>query len=356
MVPVGSGAREGPTHGVLGGGRSVDGCGRQLWCVMRVGGVGRGGRSRAGLWGSVACGGGGCVLPPVSYYEEVMRVKTARGLRPESLGRGDGALAAGYPRLGWLGCPGAPWGRRLPTSAGCETTARISVTVFLRFRPQELPRRGDCWPGRPWGTIMKRKWGARMSLAVGTFLRPGGGRCRGYYLSLVPVVRWWVVVWYPATGVCARCRGHRPPLGAGMKRPVASPPLHNSPPGDARPLAPAVVAGGARGSAGPLRSPGGPDCPYNATRGGVGRTARAGRAAPAGVGDRGGQGGVRGSRQVDGGWRGLVPRTSGPHHPPVGRRGCRGSGVPPRGLRPPPCSFGVGEGRQRPLAAMTHGA
>ena len=30
-------------------------------------------RSRAGLWGSVACGGGGCVLLPVPYYEEVMR-------------------------------------------------------------------------------------------------------------------------------------------------------------------------------------------------------------------------------------------------------------------------------------------
>ena len=73
-----------------------------------LGGVGWGGRSRAGLWGSVACGGGGCVLLPVSYYEEVMRVKTARGLRPESLGRGNGALAAGYPRLGWPGCPGAP--------------------------------------------------------------------------------------------------------------------------------------------------------------------------------------------------------------------------------------------------------
>ena len=48
MVPVGSGGREGPSHGVPGGGRSVDGCGRQSWCVMRVGGVGRGGR--AGEW------------------------------------------------------------------------------------------------------------------------------------------------------------------------------------------------------------------------------------------------------------------------------------------------------------------
>ena len=143
------------------------------------GGVGRGGRSRAGLWGSVACGGGGCVLLPVSYYEEVIGVKTARGLRPESLGRGIGALAAGYPRLGWPGCPAAPWGRRLPTSAGCETTACFSVTEVLRFRPKELTRRGDCGPGRPRGMIRKRKWGARMSLAVGTFLRPGVGRCPG---------------------------------------------------------------------------------------------------------------------------------------------------------------------------------
>ena len=143
------------------------------------GGVGRAGRSRAGLWGSVACGGGGCVLLPVSYYEEVMRAKTAWGLRPESLGRGNGALAAGYPRLGWPGCPGAPWGRRLPTSAGCETSACSSVTEVLRIRPQELTRRGDCGPGRPRGMIMKRKWGARMSLAVGTCLRPGGGRCPG---------------------------------------------------------------------------------------------------------------------------------------------------------------------------------
>ena len=31
-------------------------------------------------------------------------------------------------------------------------------------------------------------------------------------------------------------------------------------------------------------------------------------------------------------------------------------GAPPGGLRPPPCGFSVGEGRQRPLAAMTHGA
>ena len=92
---------------------------------------------------------------------------------------GAGAVAPGYPRLGWPGCRGVPWGRRLPTAAGCETTTRVSVTEVLRVLPQELIRRGDCGPGRPMGMTMKRKWGARMSLAVGTLLRPGGGRCPG---------------------------------------------------------------------------------------------------------------------------------------------------------------------------------
>ena len=163
---------------------------------------------------------------------------------------------------------------------------------------------------------------------------------------------WWCG--YLPTGVCARCRGYRPPLGAGTKRPVASPPLHNSPPGTGWPLAPAAVGGGARGSAGPLRSPGGPHCPYYATRGGAGsyRTRRR-RAAPAGLGDTGGdRGGVRGSRQAVGGWRGLVPRTGGPHHPSVGRRSCRGSGGPTQGPSPPPRAVAVwgrgGKGHSRP--------
>ena len=71
-----------------------------------------------------------------------MRVKTAWGLRPESLGRGNGALAAGYPRLGWPGCPGAPWGRRVPTSAGCKTSACSSVPEGLGFDPRNLPAAG----------------------------------------------------------------------------------------------------------------------------------------------------------------------------------------------------------------------
>ena len=91
MVPVGSGAREGPTHGVPGGGRS-----------------------RAGLWGSVACGGGGCVLLPASYYEEVMRVKTAWGLRPESLGMGEWGAGGGLSPAGMAGVPWGPVGAEAP--------------------------------------------------------------------------------------------------------------------------------------------------------------------------------------------------------------------------------------------------
>ena len=128
-------------------------------------------------------------------------------------------------------------------------------------------------------------------------------------------------MWYPPTGVCARCRGYRPLLGAGTKRPVASPPLHNSPPGASRPLAPAGVGGGAWGSTGPLRTPGGPNCLYNETRVTRARTARAGCAAPAGVGDRGGD---WGSRQVG-------PLTGWPHHPPRWSHSVRGSWGPAQG-------------------------
>ena len=143
-----------------------------------------GGRPGAawGAWG--ACRGvvWGCGLLP-SLSIRGCGEEDAGKLRPESLGMGAGALAAGYPWLRWPGCPGVPWGRTLPTSAGCETTTCVSVTEVLRVLPQELTRRGDCGPGRPRGMTMKRKWGARMSLAVGTFPRPGGGRCPGLFPS-----------------------------------------------------------------------------------------------------------------------------------------------------------------------------
>ena len=126
------------------------------------------------------------------------------------------------------------------------------------------------------GRHLPSAWGRPLPGAITSF--PWPWCCGG----------WWSG--YPPTGVCARCHGYRPPLGAGTKRPVASSPLHNSPPGASRPLAPAGVGGGAWGSAGPLRTPGGPHCLYNETRATRARSARAGRAAPAGVGDRGGNG------------------------------------------------------------------
>ena len=162
---------------------------------------------------------------------------------------------------------------------------------------------------------------------------------------------WWCG--YPPTGVCARCRGYRPPSGAGTKRAVALSPLHNSPPGAGWPLAPAVVGGRAWGNAGPLRSPGRPHCPYNATRGGAGSNRTRGPRRPSWGGGQGGdRGWVKGSRQVDGGWRGLKPRTGGPHHPPVGRRSCRGFWGPHPKAFGPPRAVSVwvrgGKGQSRP--------
>ena len=153
---------------------------------------------------------------------------------------------------------------------------------------------------------------------------------------LCPLVRWWVVVWYPPTSVCARCRGHRPPLGAGMKRPVASPPLHNSPPGAARPLAPAVVGGGAPGSAGPLRSPGSPHCPYNATRGGAGSNRTRGPRRPSRGGGQGGDWG-RSGVAAGGRWGGGGSNRA-PAGPTTLQSGVAAHGVlgaPLRGRWPP---------------------
>ena len=192
----------------------------------------------------------------------------------------------------------------------------------------------------PGGQHLPSAWGRPLPGAI-PFL-PWPWCCGGWWSGYLP------------TGVSARCRGYRPPLGAGTKCPVASPPLHNSPPGAGWPLAPAVVGGGARGSAGPLRSPGGPHCPYNATWGGAGsyRTRGPRRPSPGG-GTRGGSGG-RGRWMEGGGGSYRAP--AGPTTLRSGGPAAGVLGAPPRGLRPPPCGFGVGEGRQRPLAAMTHGA
>ena len=136
---------EGPTHGVPGGGRSVDGCGRQSWRVMRLEGFGGGGRLRAGLLGSVACGGGGCVLLPVSYYEEVMRVTTASGLRPERPEGLGGEWCAGGG-LSPAGIAGVPWGPvgggGSPRWLGAKTGPVFPSPKFLGFDPRNLPAAG----------------------------------------------------------------------------------------------------------------------------------------------------------------------------------------------------------------------
>ena len=164
-----------------GGGRSVSGRGRQPWCVVRGGGGGWSGwavQSWAlgvgGVWWWWVRPATGVLLRGSDEGEECSGTEAG-----EPGGGGMGRWRRVIPGSDGRGALGPRGGRRLPTSAGCETSACSSVTEVLRIRPQELTRRGDCGPGRPRGMIMKRKWGARMSLAVGTFLRPGGGRCPG---------------------------------------------------------------------------------------------------------------------------------------------------------------------------------
>ena len=127
-------------------------------------------------------------------------------LRPERLGMEAGALAADYPRLGWPGCPGVPWGRRLPTSAGCETTNCVSVTEVLRVLPQELTRRGDCGPGRPMGMTMSAP-----SLGLGEAV------ARGYSLPPVAVVLSWVLEWLPPNWCLCPVPRVQTPVGGGYE-------------------------------------------------------------------------------------------------------------------------------------------
>ena len=74
-----------------------------------------GGRPGAawGAWG--ACRGvvWGCGLLP-SLSLRGCGEEDAGELRPESLEMGAGALAAGYPWLGWMGCPWGPLGAEAP--------------------------------------------------------------------------------------------------------------------------------------------------------------------------------------------------------------------------------------------------
>ena len=66
---------------------------------------------------------------------------------------------------------------------------------------------------------MRRKWGARISLAVGTIPRPGGGRCPSYSLLPVAVVLWWVAVWLPPNGCVCPVPWVQTPVGGGYEAP-----------------------------------------------------------------------------------------------------------------------------------------
>ena len=316
-----------------------------------------GGRSGAawGAWG--ACRGvvWGCGLLP-SLSLRGCGKEDAGELRPESLGMGAGALAAGHPWLGWPGCPGVPWGQRLPTSPGCETTTSVSVTEVLRVLPQELTRRGDCGPGRPRGMTMKRKWGARMSVAVGTFPRPGGGRCPG----LFPSSRGRGAV--SGGGVATSQRvsvpgavGTDPRWGrvrrAGRLAPPAQQPAR-------RRLAFSARCRGGGGALGAVRAPSALLAARTARimQQGAARacTARAGRAAPTGVGDRGGDRGGGGQGVAAGGWRVAGARTAHRRAPPPSSREAQLQGFwgPHPGAFAPPRAVSVwgrgGKGHSRP--------
>ena len=62
----------------------------------------------------MACGGGGCVLLPVSYYEEVMSVKTAVGNEAGEPGAGGWGTGGGLSPAGMAGVPWGPVGAEAP--------------------------------------------------------------------------------------------------------------------------------------------------------------------------------------------------------------------------------------------------
>ena len=114
MVPVGSGAREVPTHGVPGGGRSVDGCGRQSWCVVRVGGGWSG-------WAvqSWALGVGGVLWRWVRSATGVLlrgsdEGEDCSGTEAREPGAGEWGAGGGLSPAGMAGVPWSPVGAEAP--------------------------------------------------------------------------------------------------------------------------------------------------------------------------------------------------------------------------------------------------
>ena len=171
-----------------------------------------------------------------------------------------------------------------------------------------------------------------MGLPVGTFPRPGRGRCP---VLVPPTCGSCVCVGGggdPPMGVYARCRGYRPPLGAGTKCPVASPPRHESAPGAVRPLALAGVGGGRSGQCGALSHSWWPALPVCCVSGRRGLEPHV-QPTPPLLGW--GLGGVQGSVPPARGRRGLELHTSGHRHPVGQWRRARGPWAPAQGPRVP---------------------
>ena len=200
---------------------------------------------------------------------------------------------------------------------------------------------------------MKRKWGASMSLAVGTFPRPGGGRCPGLFPSSRG--RGAVV----GGGVAASQRVSVPgavgtdPVGGGYEAPGRLAPPALQPARRQLAFSASCCGGGAlgavRGPSGLLAARTARIMQQGAARA---RTASAGRAAPAGVGDRGGTGGGQGV--AAGGWTVAGARTAHRLAPPPFTRVAQLQGF----WGPHPGAFGPrravsvwgrgGEGHSRP--------
>ena len=134
---------------------------------------------------------------------------------------GDGGWGAGGG-LSLAGMAGVPWGPvgggGSPRRPGAKPRPVFLLPKFLGFYPRNLPAAGTV--GRTAkGDDNEEEMGARMSLAVGTFPRPGGGRCPGLFLPPVAVVLWWVVVWLPPNGCLCPVPWVQTPVGGGYEAP-----------------------------------------------------------------------------------------------------------------------------------------
>ena len=185
-----------------------------------------------------------------------------------------------------------------------------------------------------------------------------GAVARGYSLLLVAVVLWWVTVWLPPNRSLCPVPWVQTPVGGGYDAPGRLVPPAQQPARRQLAFSASCRGGGALGAVrGPSALLGARTARIMQQGAAQAQTAHAGRAAPARVGDRGGTGGGSGApgRWMEGGG-GSNCAPAGPTTLQSEGTAAGVLGAPPRGLRPPPCGFGVGEGRQRPLAAMTHGA